>query len=216
MSLARPHRQAGLAVLDPETGAVLRVVTLQLTPDGSSRTIAPRGGGDDGADPLEIRRLTGPPIETITLEAELDAIDLVVGTDPAAAGVAAEVGLHAVLAELEGLVRPALADVLAAHELAGSGAFEVLGPGQPDVLLVWGRHRVLPVRVTDLSVTEEGYDGELNPLRATVSISLRVLTVNDVGVSSRAGSWALAQHANAESLAARVLTTSTARIGVDL
>jgi hypothetical protein len=216
MSLSPPLRSAGLVVLDRDNGAVLRVVTLQLTPDGISRTVTPRGGGDDGADPVEIRRLTGPPVETITLEAELDAVELASGDNHTAATAANEVGLHAVLAELESLVRPALDDVLAAHDLAALGAFEVLGVPQPDVLLVWGRHRVVPVRVTDLSVTEEGYDGELNPLRATVSISLRVLTVNDVGVASRAGSWALAHHAGAEALADRVLSTSTARLGLDL
>jgi hypothetical protein len=216
MGIALPHRQAGLVLLDPDSGAVLQVLTLPLTPEGLSRTMTPRGGGDDGDDPVEIRRLTGPPVETITLEAELDAVELASGPDPAAAGVARDVGLHAVLAELEGLVRPALADVLAAHQLAAEGAFEVLGTHQPDVLLVWGRDRVVPVRVTDLSVTEEGYDGRLNPLRATVSLSLRVLTVNDVGVNSRAGSWALARHAGAEALATRVRTTSTSRLGVDL
>lgn len=216
MSLARPHRQAGLVVQDPDTGAVLHVLTLHLTPDGISRTLTPRGGGDDGADPLEIRRLTGPPVETITLEAELDAVEMASGPDAGAAGVAHEVGLHAVLAELEGLTRPALEDIRSAHALASRGAFEVLPPRQPDVLLVWGRHRVVPVRLTDLSVTEEGYDAELNPLRATVSLSLRVLSVNDVGVDSRAGSWALAQHAAAEGLAGRVRSTSTARLGVDL
>ena len=187
MSLARPHRQAGLAVLDPETGAVLRVVTLQLTPDGSSRTIAPRGGGDDGADPLEIRRLTGPPIETITLEAELDAIDLVVGTDPAAAGVAAEVGLHAVLAELEGLVRPALADVLAAHDSPGPARSRCSGPASRTCC--WSGDGTGSAMRLPTCPSPRGLRRRAESAAGHVSISLRVLTVNDVGVSSRVGSW---------------------------
>ena len=216
MSLSLPHSQAGLVVIDPSSGAVLRVVTLALTPDGISRTLSPRGGADDAADATETRRLTGPPVETITLEAELDAVELASGADARAAAVASDVGLHSVLAELEGLLRPGLAELRAAHELARSGAFEVLGPPQPEVLLVWGRHRVVPVRITDLSVTEEGYDGDLNPLRATVSLSLRVLSVNDVGFESRAGSWSVAQHAAADALAARVASTSTARLRAQL
>ena len=41
---------------------------------------------------------------------------------------------------------------------------------------------MLPVRVTDMSITEESYDAELNPVRARVSLGLRVLTYNDLSV----------------------------------
>lgn len=216
MSITRGRRQAGLVVVDPATQAVQSVITLQLTPDGVQRTLTPRGGADDTADAVEARRLTGPPVETITLEAELDAVELASTPLAPGADVVAEVGLHAALAELENLLRPRLTDVLDGHALAASGAFEVLGPPQPDLLLVWGRQRIVPVRLTDLSVTEESYDGELNPLRATVSLSLRVLSVNDVGVDSPAGSWSLAHHAARERLAEMVRSRSTGRLGVDL
>lgn len=214
MSLGRLRRSGGLAVLDPETGNVLRVIALQFNPDSLSRTVAPRGGSDEGRDAAEARRLAGPPQVTITVEAELDAVEL--ADEEATDDTATAVGLHAHLAELEGLVRPPLEDVVAAHELASRGAVEILPPPTPDVLFVWGRHRVLPVRVTDLSINEEAFDAELNPLRATVSLTLRVLTVDDTGVDSRAGSRALAHHADSEALAARIRSTSTARLGVNL
>ena len=50
----------------------------------------------------------------------------------------------------------------------------------PLTLFVWGPQRVLPVRLTELSVTEEAFDPQLNPIRAKVSLGLRVLTYNDL------------------------------------
>ena len=46
----------------------------------------------------------------------------------------------------------------------------------PVVLFVWGRKRILPVRVTTLTITETLYDTQLNPTHAEVVIGLRVLT----------------------------------------
>lgn len=215
MTLPQAPLSAGLLVLRPGTGTLLHVIQLQLTPDGVSRTITPRGGADDAGDATETRRLTGPPVETISLEAELDAIELSGDLGAPGLDVAAEVGLHAVLAELESLVTPTSRSLLDAHDLAASGAFEVLGEPQPDVLLVWGRQRVVPVRVTAMSVTEEGYDLDLNPLRATVSLTLRVLSVNDVGFASSAAARSLAHMGVRESLAERVRTTTTWGVGVN-
>lgn len=44
------------------------------------------------------------------------------------------------------------------------------------VLFVWGPQRIVPVRVTQLSITETMYDTLLNPIHADVSITLQVLT----------------------------------------
>jgi len=50
----------------------------------------------------------------------------------------------------------------------------------PTVLFVWGPGRILPVKVTNLSVTEKLYDGLLNPTHAEATISLRVLTPDEL------------------------------------
>jgi hypothetical protein len=42
--------------------------------------------------------------------------------------------------------------------------------------MVWGPVRVVPVRVTALSVTEQAFDSLLNPIQARVSLGLRALT----------------------------------------
>ncbi len=46
----------------------------------------------------------------------------------------------------------------------------------PTVLFFWGPFRILPVGITNLSITETEYDLLLNPIRAEVSVSLQVLT----------------------------------------
>jgi hypothetical protein len=46
----------------------------------------------------------------------------------------------------------------------------------PVVLFVWGPRRVVPVRVTDLTITEQLYNGTLSPTHAEAELSLRVLT----------------------------------------
>jgi hypothetical protein len=54
-------------------------------------------------------------------------------------------------------------------------------------VFVWNKNRITPVRITDLSITEEAFDPQLNPIRAKVSLGMRVLNVNDVGFLTPAG-----------------------------
>jgi len=56
----------------------------------------------------------------------------------------------------------------------------VVPPLAPFTLFIWGPKRVLPVRLTDFTITEEAYDVSLNPIRAKVSLGLRVLSYNDL------------------------------------
>jgi hypothetical protein len=50
----------------------------------------------------------------------------------------------------------------------------------PVVLFVWGAGRIVPVRVTGLTVTEKLYDTVLNPTHADVALSLDVLTPEEI------------------------------------
>jgi len=67
--------------------------------------------------------------------------------------------------------------------LMALGTVEVLPPTAPFTLLVWGIKRVVPVRLTELSITEEAFDQALNPTRAKVSLGLRVLSYNDLSLT---------------------------------
>ena len=203
--------RGGLVLLDPLTDTVLRVVPLQYNPDSVTRTFQVRGAGAEAGARAEALRLTGPPAQTVTLDAELDATDAMERGDP----LVGEVGLHAQLAVLEGLVSPPSAAVLRAAELLATGGIEIAPTPAPLTLFVWSRQRIMPVRVTELSIVEEAFDPALNPIRAKVHLGLRVSTVNDVGVTSRAGGYAVAQHQRLERLAARQPGGTLGQLGIE-
>ena len=62
----------------------------------------------------------------------------------------------------------------------------------PLTLFVWSRSRIVPVRITDFSITEEAFDPALNPIRAKVSLGMRVLSVDDLGFDHKGGSLFMA------------------------
>jgi hypothetical protein len=70
-------------------------------------------------------------------------------------------------------------------------------------LFIWSRSRILPVRITDFSVLEEAFDPTLNPLRAKVSLTMRVLNVNDLEFASKGNSLFMTYHQQQERLASR-------------
>jgi hypothetical protein len=71
----------------------------------------------------------------------------------------------------------------------------------PLTLFIWSSNRIVPVRLTDFSVTEEAFDPLLNPIRAKVSLGLRVLSVSDLGFRHRGGSLFIAYQQQKERLA---------------
>lgn len=82
-------------------------------------------------------------------------------------------------------------------------------------LFVWGKNRVVPVRVTDFSVTEEAFDPNLNPIRAKVSLGLRVLSVDDLGFAHRGGSLFMTYLRNKEALAKKTPPGTLAALGLE-
>lgn len=168
--------KGALVGLDP-LSLLTSVTVFQYNPDTLTRTLQARGG-DTGAG-AEVLRLRGAPIETIKLDVEIDGTDRLEAGD----GVTAALGIHPQLAALETLLYPKSPLVIANAALMLAGTLEVVPPTAPLTLFIWGPSRVLPVRVTDFSVTEEAHDSNLNPVRAKVGLSLRVLTYDDVPVS---------------------------------
>lgn len=206
--------KGGLVQVDPDTARVLRVIALQYNPDTLTRTVQVQATqSESGGDRSEALRLRGPGIETIKLEVEIDATERL--DDPAANPDAVALGIHPQLAALEELVQPR-ADALQANDaLAASGVLEVLPLEAPLTLFVWSKQRVVPVRVTDVSVTEEAFDVALNPIRAKVSLGLRVLSVDDLGFDHRGGTLFMAYLRNKEALAAQARSVTLSQLGVE-
>jgi hypothetical protein len=164
----------GIDVFRPQSG----VIVFQYNPETMTRTLQAQASGDGGAR-SEALRLKGPPIETFKMDVEIDAADQLDAGD----GLATTLGIHPQLAALETLLYPASSVEIANTVLLALGTLEVIPPVAPFTLLVWGPKRVLPVRLTEFSVTEELHDPALNPIRAKVSLSLRVLSYNDLSIT---------------------------------
>jgi len=84
----------------------------------------------------------------------------------------------------------------------------------PFLLFVWSANRIVPVRLTDYSVTEEAFDPALNPIRAKVSLSMRVLTTDDLNLGDKSASLYMAYQQNKERLAVTNRYGSFAALGI--
>ncbi|MEO8012938.1 hypothetical protein [Polaromonas sp.] len=205
--------KGGLVILDPASGAVRRTIALQYNPDSLSRSYQVQGvGGDGGGARAQPFRLKGPAVESIKLEAEIDATDALEHPEQNANAVA--FGIAPQLAALESLVNPSTAELLALNALSQSGTLEILPPEAPLVLFIWSKSRVVPVRVTDFSITEEAFDVALNPLRAKVSLGLRVMTTDDLGFDHRGGGVFISHLRTREALAGKTGAASLQSLGL--
>ena len=197
-----PRLQKGALIgLDP-LNPLASIIVFQYNPETLSRTLrartTPAGGGGGGQSaPGEAMRLAGPPEESFRLEVVLDATDQMEQADP----ITAELGIHPQLASLEMLLYPKSALVIANEALMQAGVIEAVPPEAPLAILVWGVKRVLPVRVTGFSVTEEMFDPNLNPIHAKVSLDLNVLSYFDLGLLSPGGALFMAHQLIKESMA---------------
>jgi hypothetical protein len=154
------------------------VTVFQYNPETMTRRLQAQTLGGGEGDRTEAMRLKGAPIETITIDVEIDATDQLETAD----GTATSLGIYPQLSALEMLIYPKSSVVIANTVLMALGTIEVVPPVAPFTLFVWGPKRVLPVRISDFSIVEEAYDVNLNPIRAKVSLGLRVLSYNDLSV----------------------------------
>jgi hypothetical protein len=203
--------KGGIVLIDPETAQVKRIISLQYNPESLNRTLQVQGAGDAG-DRSEALRLKGPAVETIKLDAEIDATDQL--EFPERNQNAVEHGIHPELALLEMLVHPASSQLNGNNQLAQAGVLEIVPMESQLALFVWSKNRVVPVRITDFSVTEEAFDPALNPTRAKVSLGMRVLSVDDLGFAHKGGSLFMTYLQNKEQLAAKVAGASLGALGI--
>ena len=182
--------RGGLVRIDPNTHSLLDVVVFQYNPDTLTRTLQPRAIGGEPGDRLEVLRLTGPPHETIKFDAEIDATDQLEFPDQNP--TTAQAGIFPQLAALETVIYPTSSQLQSNNNLAQSGTLEIVPMQAPLTLFVWSQNRILPVRITDFSVTEEAFDPALNPTRAKVSLGMRVLSIDDLGFDQKGGNLFMA------------------------
>jgi hypothetical protein len=157
---------------------IASVIVFQYNPETVTRTLKARGATGEGSL-AEPTRINGAPEETIKVDVEIDATDQLEEGETGARNL----GVYPQLSALEILLYPKSAAVVRNSFLLASGTIEVLAPASTFTLFVWGKKRILPVQLTDFSITEEAHDASLNPIRAKLSLGLRVLTYNDLPLS---------------------------------
>lgn len=176
----------------------LNQIVFQINPEAITHTwteatpLQPPSQTRAKVDPLAV---SGLPGETFSFTLFLDANDEIADADknPVAAASASQDGVYPRLAKLEMLQYPMgsftarlLGRVTAANSATASGPSPAGTSGQsvrqsqvPVVLFVWAQ-RILPVRVTALTITERLYNSALNPVHAEAQITLRVLTLDEL------------------------------------
>jgi hypothetical protein len=178
-------------------GSLPNVIVFQFNPETITHTWTPASTETQaGKDPLATKDTPG---EQFSFPLSLDSNDTIANSDanPIAGGLAMTSGVYTRLAALEMLLYPTkvpdgglVGQVSASISAAGasfslsatsSSATETVPQSEvPLVLFVWGPQRIVPVRVTALTITEKLYDTFLNPTHADVQMTLRVLTDNEL------------------------------------
>ncbi|HOO54300.1 MAG TPA: hypothetical protein PLM24_00090 [Methanothrix sp.] len=173
MTTAPRLLKGAIVAIDPNN-PLASVTVFQYNPHTLTRRLEPQMvGGESRAEPLRIK---GAPVETIDVEIEIDAADQL-----ERGGISASfMGIYPQLSALEMLVYPKSKQVIANEALLKQGTIEIVPPEAPLTLFVWGPSRILPVQIKSFSITEEVHDTRLNPLQAKVSLSMRVLSYNDL------------------------------------
>ena len=168
------------------------------------RTLAHRAApapasGNSGAAKEDALRVAGPPLETINITVDMHAADQL--EDPDGNGTVAEHGLHPALATLELLMYPPTLNASLIEQQAAAGQVQVSPADLPLVLLVWGKSRVVPVKLTSFAIAEDAFDTRLNPISAKVELGMQVLTYMEFTDSSIGRDAFIAYQKAKESLA---------------
>jgi hypothetical protein len=169
------------------------VIVFQYNPETMTHTWtqpqAAGGAGAEGSNPFAVPGMPGEQFSfTLALDANEDIAD-----GGVSGGLATATGLYSRLAALEMLLYPTgpaksgLVGAISASVQASGVQASLTGatakPARkvpqstmPVTLFIWGPGRIVPVRVTALTVTEKLYDVALNPVHAEAQLTLRVLT----------------------------------------
>ncbi len=172
------------------------IIIFQYNPESLSRTLTPWGPPEKDekgniVDPKVEAALAQPfdPQESFTLTLELDAADALEAPEshPIAviSGVADRIAAMEMLlyppgdSALGGLLNVSVSVSIGAGGISASADVLAEAKAQrktvPIVLFFWGPGRIVPVRLTSFSVDEQQFSPILYPIRAKVTIGLKIL-----------------------------------------
>ncbi len=202
--------KGALWVYDTQTvnAQASRKIVFQYNPESLRRSFATRSPAHEPSHSSTaheaVLNVPGPPVETITMSIELDAVDQL--DDQRLRDQVKRTGLRGALAALELLLYPSTARVAAIERQAQRGLVDVHPADTPLVVLHWGAStatqanegstanaRIVPVQLQSLSITEELFDPALNPVYAKAELTLKVLTYMEF-TSASVGRETFIQH----------------------
>lgn len=200
--------RGALVTVGPGGGAA---IVFQYNPDTVSRTLKPRSAPAEAhSAAVDAHRVWGAPVETITMSVELDATDQLEIADPNAV----DSGIAPQLAALELLLYPPTSVVITNMALLAAGTIEILPAENPLALLVWGPGGAVPIRLDGLTISEQAFSPTLSPIRASIELSMTVLTYSDLPLTDPGNALFLAAQVVKEGLAARAGSQSVSPAAV--
>jgi hypothetical protein len=144
-------------------------------PAAPARTLRQFHGGFFNLLDLQKKQLVTVQEQTIGFDIRLDATDKLNEGDT----ITEQFGIAPQISTLELMVYPKEESRLGAavSALLGKpkGFSFTQGANPPLILFVFGRKRVLPVNINSMNITETEFSANLNPIRATITVSLTVI-----------------------------------------
>jgi len=196
VSARGPKTLHGALVCVSPSGSAMKAIAFQYNPATLKRSLNPQIVGGEEGDRSEAVRFKAAPVQTISVDVELDATDALEVNEATAVAK----GIHPQLAALELLVYPPTSAIQRQVSQAATGVLEIAPIAAPLTLFVWGPNRVVPVQLKTYSISEEAFDTHLNPIRATVSLSMRALTYSDLASSEPGFTHFLSYQSNLQSM----------------
>ncbi len=200
--------KGAIASIDP-LNPLPKVIVFQYNPETMTRRLTSRIASNEKQ---ESTKISLPPEETISLTIELDATDELEKAD----GIAVNHGIHPQLAALETLIYPTSVEAIANDALLLAGTIELLPKSSPLTVFIWGVKRIIPVQIKSMSIDEQAYDVNLNPIRSEVSLVMQVLSYSDLKLSSKGGTMFMGHQITKELMAAMNIVNSVSGLGVTL
>jgi len=194
-------RGAFIANAPRDDSLASRVIPFRFNPESLSRQLAveaaqtPSGTegaaqhtSPDASAQASADAAMGALKESFTVQIRLDFAD----RDESVSNLDEQYGIAPEIAAIEDLLYPVETDADASSD--GRDGVRARR-ARPAVLFVWGKKRVLPVRIASLTINESVYNNHLNPVRAEIDVSLEVLAEADV--LDTPGARSALEHTNA-------------------
>ena len=168
-------------------GPIPNIIVFQYNPEKLSRQFSSFDVSQNRQSNSDTATTDEPfdPDESYTVTLEMDAADAL--ENPETHPIAAISGVADRIAALEMLVYPTAPDDIINSLTAAIGLTNETVPKNkvPVILFIWGPGRILPVRITSLSIDEQAFSPTLFPIQATVKLTLKVLKLESFPSKSK-------------------------------